>query len=357
MGKMKKIGSFLLAFSLLATPAMINADLMEKDMDKNLINEDMELINEVEMKEYITYEGNIVDVNNENGNMSIWVQKPGEKENSQQGTIFYIDEDALLLSDKTMGKVEKTYLKDDMKVLVFYKANTPMTMSLPPQASPEGLVVLENKDIHFTKIALFNEDLTSMDNQLKLNIQKETIMVDEDGEKVEMEDLKGENLLVFYDMTTRSIPAQTNPHKVILLDETDMDFDWDFDEDITIFDRIAFNVDGDEKQIKLLENKLYRNEENVLMVPLREVGMALGYEVTWDAEKRAAQLVKGAQWTEVVIGQGTVGEDNYNFAKMIVKLGTPPVLKNSTSYVPVNFIEEVLQMELAIEDGMLEIED
>jgi copper amine oxidase-like protein len=362
MSTMKKIGSLLLAFSLVVTPAMINADDMEKDMDKDLIKEDILIdddVNAVEIKEYMTYEGHIVDVNKENGNMSIWVQKEDDKENSQEGTIFHIDEDTLLLSDKTMEKIEKDHFKKDMKVLVFYKADTPMTMSLPPQATPDGVVVLENKDVHFTKIANFNDELVSMDNKLKLNIQEDTPMVDTNGEKVEKEDLEGENLLVFYDKTTRSIPAQTNPHKVILLDEMDMDFDfdWDFDEDLNVFDKIVIDRE-DEKDLEIkLEDQMYRDEKGVLMVPLREAGEALGYKVTWDVEKRAAQLTKGAQWTEVVIGEGTVGEDNYNFAKMIVKLGTPPVLKDSTAYVPVNFIEEVLQMDISLEDGMLQIEE
>ena len=360
MSKMKTVGSLLLAFSLVVTPAIINAETIEKDVDKNLINEEVQLINDevdaVKTEGYISYEGNIADINKVNDNMSILAQKAGEKENPQEGIVFHINEDVLLLSDKTMDRVEKTDLKDGMKVLVFYKANTPMTLSLPPQMTPHGIVVLENEGSQSIKIAHFNDELTSMDNQLKLNIQKDTLMVDEDGGKVEAEDLKGENLLVFYEITTRSIPAQTNPKKVILLDGIDMD--WDFGQDLNIIDRITFPMEEneDERPIKVLDNQLYKNEENVLMVPLREVGQALGYEVTWDSEKRAAELVKGAQWTQVVIGEGTVGEDNYSFAKMIVKLGTAPVLKNSTAYVPVNFIEEVLQMNISVEDGMLIIE-
>lgn len=367
MSTMKKFASILLAFSLVVTPAMINADDAQNDMDKDLINEDMELIdeevNEAQVKEYMTYEGHIIDVNEKEDNISIWVQKEEDKENSQEGIIFHIDEDVLLLSDKTMEQVQKDYLEENMKILVFYEADTPMTMSLPPQATPDGIVVRENKNLRSIKVSNFNDELVSLDNQLKLNIQEDTIMVDRDGQKVEKEDLKGEDLLVFYSVTTRSIPAQTSPQAVILLDEFDLDLDIDFDEELTVFDKVIIEKQAngkpstDEKGIKVLEDKIYRNEEGVLMVPLREVGEALGYEVNWDVEKRAAQLTKGAQWTEVVIGEGTVGEDNYNFAKMIVKLGTPPVLKDSTAYVPVNFIEEILQRDIGLEDGMLKIEE
>lgn len=45
--------------------------------------------------------------------------------------------------------------------------------------------------------------------------------------------------------------------------------------------------------------------------------------------------------------------NNYNFAKMAVKLGTAPVIIDSKTYVPTNFIEEILKAEVeAIEDGL-----
>lgn len=350
MNTIKKLGSLLLAFSLVCSPAMINAEDVKNEMDKDLINEDMHLIDEgvnaVEIKEYSTYEGYIVDVDERDGNISIWVENEEDKENPLGGNIFHLSEDVLLLSDKTMENVEKSYLKADMKVLVFYRADTPMTMSLPPQATPDGIVVRENENLRSLKISNFNEELTSIDNQLKLNIQDDTLMIDRNGEKVKKEDLKGENLLVFYSVTTKSIPAQTSPQTVILLDEHNIHGN----SEVTVFDRVIFDIEDDGKTIKVLENQIYKNEENVLMIPLREFGEALGYEVTWDGEKRAAQLTKGAQWTEVVIGK-----DVYNFAKMIVKLGTAPVLKEATTYVPLNFLEDVLQMNLNLDDGMLKI--
>ena len=348
MDTMKKIGSLLLAFSLMATPAMINAEDVENNMDKDLINEEAQ---ELEIADYLTYEGHIIDVNNKDGNMSIWVEK---NDNPEESIIFHLDEGVLLLSDKTLEKVEIDYLKDDMKVLVYYKSNTPMMLSMPAQARPDGIVIKENEDLNFIKISKFNDELTSVDNDLKLNIQDDTIMVNGKGEKLEKEDLQDENLLVFYGNTTRSIPAQTSPNKVILLDGIKADIDVDLKGEVTIFHKILVNkwlyIEGEESLNIELENKIYKDEDGVLMVPLREIGEALAYKVSWDGQRWAAQLTKDAQWTEVIIG-----EDNYNFAKMIVKLGTAPVLKNSTTYVPMNFIEEILQMNLNIQEGMLRI--
>lgn len=357
MSMMKKLESLLLAFSLVFTPVTLNAADME--VEKDLINEDVDLIDEAKLEEYITYEGHIVDVNDQDGNISIWLQDEGDREGSQDGIIFHIGEDTLLFSDKTMEEIENDYLKEDMKVSVFYKKDTPMTMSLPPQATPDIIAVREKEKLNFIKVAKFNDKLVSMDNDLKINIEENTSMVDLDGNNLTEEDLKGETLLVFYDNSTKSLPPQTNPYKVIVLDEMDLDLDKDEDaeHEITVFNKILIDkmlYRKDERTIELnLENNMYKNKDDVLMIPLREVAEALNYKVHWNGEKRSTELTKGAQWTEVVIGDGIVGEDNYSFAKMIVKLGTPPVLRNSTTYVPANFVEEILEMKLNLKDGTL----
>ena len=67
--------------------------------------------------------------------------------------------------------------------------------------------------------------------------------------------------------------------------------------------------------------------------------------------QKTAELTKGAQWTAI-----TIGEDNYNFAKMLIKLGTAPEVKDSSTYVPFSFLEEVLRVRVEItEKGMIEI--
>ena len=53
---------------------------------------------------------------------------------------------------------------------------------------------------------------------LKLNVSEETDISSVSGKDVTVADLPGQNLLVFYAITTRSIPAQTPPTKVIVLD-------------------------------------------------------------------------------------------------------------------------------------------
>ncbi|CAH1225416.1 Protease inhibitor [Paenibacillus plantiphilus] len=79
-----------------------------------------------------------------------------------------------------------------------------------------------------------------------------------------------------------------------------------------------------------------------VMLPLRTIAQALGYSITWNAETKSAELARGAQWTSV-----RVGEDQYSFAKMLIKLGIAPQSVSGKLYVPEAFASEVLQAEVS----------
>ncbi|MCY9692776.1 stalk domain-containing protein [Paenibacillus alginolyticus] len=95
------------------------------------------------------------------------------------------------------------------------------------------------------------------------------------------------------------------------------------------------------------------NAEGVNLVPLRKVAEGLGYEVKWNQEKYAAELTKGAGWTNV-----SVGSDSYFYAKMApVTLGTAPVILNDTLYVPLKFVTDILHADVETGDaGAIHIE-
>lgn len=94
----------------------------------------------------------------------------------------------------------------------------------------------------------------------------------------------------------------------------------------------------------------YLNEAGVKMIPLRTVCEGLGYQVNWNEEQQMVEIFRGAQWTRVFIGQ-----DNYSFAKMLIRLGTAPVLKDDRTYVPASFAEQVLKATVAEHEGALMI--
>ena len=137
-----------------------------------------------------------------------------------------------------------------------------------------------------------------------------------------------------------SSPAQRTPNVIVINEEIGEEVEVEETQEILVIDKILIN----EKEINL-EKELYNNEDGMAMIPLRQIVEELGYEVKWNNESRSIELTKGVQWTSL-----TIGEDNYNFAKMIVKLGAAPELKEGTTFIPLTFVEEVLKVEINITD-------
>ena len=344
MRNSKKYLVLSLAACMTLSPLVVKAD---NDIEKKEIIPISAPINKVDqieeevMSEYVKFEGKITEINHNDNRFSIKVMS--DETDPYNGKVFHINENVILLNDKTKDFLSQDTLKKGDTVTGYYDKNTIMTLSLPPQITPNVIVVNENEGPLSIKVDKFNKELVSSDNQLKINPSEDTIIVDKDGNKMEKEDILDRDLIVFYTISTRSIPAQTTPEKIIVMDKEDEVVD---KFEIKILDKMII----EEKEITL-DKFIYKNEKGVVMIPLRQIAETLEYKVTWNNEARAAELTKGAQWTSVKIG-----EDNYNFAKMLVKLGTAPEVKDSTTYVPFDFLNEVLKVNVEItEAGMIEI--
>ncbi|MWV42946.1 DUF3298 domain-containing protein [Paenibacillus sp. HJL G12] len=86
----------------------------------------------------------------------------------------------------------------------------------------------------------------------------------------------------------------------------------------------------------------YTGVHGVRMVSLRDVAQQLSYELKWDAATKSAELKKDAQWTRV-----SLGKDSYFFAKMAPKtLGAAPMLQNNKLYVPIQFVTDILNVQV-----------
>ena len=101
----------------------------------------------------------------------------------------------------------------------------------------------------------------------------------------------------------------------------------------------------------ILSNELFQLEDGTKMIPLREVAESLGFEVTWNGETKSIDLLKGTNWSTL-----TIGRNNYNFAKMLIRLESAPIIVEAKTYVPASFAEEVLQADVIHqEDGTIKI--
>ncbi|MCB2338740.1 hypothetical protein [Clostridium estertheticum] len=113
-----------------------------------------------------------------------------------------------------------TYFVDHVMVRLgdivtgFYDANAPIVLIFPPQF--RAFVIAKDSLYQNVKVDYFNNNLVSSDNNLKLNIAPWTQIVLENGQSF-TKSPTNRNLIVVYGATTRSIPAQTSPYKIIVM--------------------------------------------------------------------------------------------------------------------------------------------
>ncbi len=209
-------------------------------------------------------------------------------------------------------------LEVGQEVTGYYVADAPMIMIYPPQY-PAKVIRIEN-DEQQIKIDRFNEELISDDHLLKLNDVSETVIVDENEEPF-MKKLSGRQLIVYYDMATKSIPAQTNPTRIVVLDR---------EQEIMEMDIVV--------QGAVIEGpQAFENPDGTIMVPIRAIAEALGYEVQWENATR-----------KVLVGNVSsfqIDVNAYAFAKMMpMELAAAPVIVNDRSYIPLEYFTKVLNL-------------
>lgn len=90
-----------------------------------------------------------------------------------------------------------------------------------------------------------------------------------------------------------------------------------------------------------------------VMLPLRAVAEALGYEVTWNNETKSVELLKGPQWTSIKIGENAYFRNRMAPAP----LSAAPVIVDSRTLIPAEFVTEILQYGIQVQEGVLKIYD
>lgn len=270
---------------------------------------------------------------------------------------FAINEHTYMLNDNE--------LKVGSKFVGYYDQSAPMLMIYPPQltAVVAGVDVEEKSTI---KIAYFDENGVSADNELKiLNTDKAEIIL-QNGEKFDG-DLTNRLLVVFYDISTKSLPPQTSPKKIVVLFERAEHPIYEMPTGGLILDgsdaaetpqlpttpgeapvvtdvaKMPIVVDG-----TTIEASAY-DKNGVTMVPIAPIVSAMGYEAVWDSETKTITMGRTVSMT--------VGENAYNFARMApIALESAPEIVDGRAYVPLSFFSKVFQVEGgAIKDGVIEI--
>lgn len=113
-----------------------------------------------------------------------------------------------------------TYFVDHVMVAVgdqitgYYNGDAPAPLIYPPQY--QALVMVRDSPYHNVKVDFFNSQLESKDGQLRLNISSSTQIILTNGQPF-TRNPANRDLIVIYGPSTKSIPAQTTPYRIIVL--------------------------------------------------------------------------------------------------------------------------------------------
>lgn len=102
----------------------------------------------------------------------------------------------------------------------------------------------------------------------------------------------------------------------------------------------------------LLDQSYLVSDQGTQMIPLKAVALAFGYEVRWIQSNQSIELIKGARFITVY------SHDNqYAFGKMAPqKLTEKAMFHEGSTYVPLDFVTELLEGFSYVTDDMIEIQ-
>ena len=272
----------------------------------------------------------------------------------QNNTVNLKITDDTLVYDNLGNKKALSDLTDGSKITVFTGSYEPTPLILPVQYTANVIIINGDKEgnVNVDTYLADEEGYTNAANNLNIAAADDTKIVDKD-EKEYKGDLDKNDLIVFYGASTKSIPAQTTPTKVVVLGKNEIALkqieaaknatpaptaapETTVAPEVTEAPQVSYaglvNVVIGDKNVSDVYAK-----DNTTMVPLREVAEAAGFTVTWDAENRAVILNDGVYSLKI-------GENSYVKGKMMpLTLSAAPEIVNDLTYVPAEFFAEVTE--------------
>lgn len=236
---------------------------------------------------------------------------------------------------------ENTYYADNVKIekglniTGYYEAGKPMILIYPPQYTID--IVTPVYEEGFIKADKFDSNLVSKDNKLKLNISEETEIVWENNTQInwikqptleELETvLSNRQMLVYYKFSTKSIPAQTTPSKIIVLSPQKEDK----------MNIIANNI--------LIDSpNAFISELGNVMVPVRAISEALGYEVKWNNDEKSVRIGNEISFK--------LGENIYTASGVTVTLEEASIIIDGRTFIPLRLFENIADIKI---DNLFEV--
>lgn len=110
--------------------------------------------------------------------------------------------------------VDFVTLSEGMDVTFWYRTDEPMLLIYPPQYN--AAVVAKVQSSRMIDVDYYNSSLVNEGQTLRLNIDGSVSLRTTNNQYFQASPA-GQNLVVIYDTSTRSIPAQTTPREIIVL--------------------------------------------------------------------------------------------------------------------------------------------
>lgn len=274
---LNKVLALTLAFTVVGSTAAY-AEVMKGETTATPVPISADADAQAEASAYISNTGKITEVaDTEDGN------KVFTMDNENGGLRFVVAPTTTIVDRETGSVITADKLTEGMEVAVIYGANAPMGMSMPPYMG-QVTAVVANADKGSISVGHFNDDLLNEKDLLQLNISEKTTILTTLGTKsiLSTDDVKGKDAVVFYDITTRSIPAQTTPSLVLLLEE-----------------REAVTEGTEEAAVDT------KSVEAPEMVALRDAAEAKGYSVKWQGKTAPVVLEKDGMTAQITLGSTT----------------------------------------------------
>ncbi|MER2189311.1 MAG: stalk domain-containing protein [Solibacillus sp.] len=209
-------------------------------------------------------------------------------------------------------------LKEGDAFTAFIYANRPMILIYPPHYTAAA-IVKKSDSIGTAEMGTFDENLVNENNTLKLNISADTVIVNEAGAALKV--FTGGDALVFYTTSTRSIPAQTTPSKIV------------------VFHGVAEQPveQTAEQKLDAVIGPDFKLVNGTKMVPLRIIAEHFGYKV--ESTGKGAIVSKGAPSYTI-----TRGEKSYGYNRALRTFTeAPALLEKNKTYVEYDFALELVE--------------
>ena len=141
----------------------------------------------------------------------------------QNNTVNLKITDDTLVYDNLGNKKALSDLTDGSKITVFTGSYEPTPLILPVQYTANVIIINGDKEgnVNADTYLADEEGYTNAANTLNIATADDTKIVDK-NEKEYKGDLDKNDLIVFYGVSTKSIPAQTTPTKVVVLGENEI---------------------------------------------------------------------------------------------------------------------------------------